>query len=105
MSTSQTHFSNLAGRIKETRLSSLVKLNDYVDVFDNFNSWRVAYILDIRGEELKVRFDGWSPKYDETHRVNSSKVALFRVHTEPYTGGKQVASRDFHIESDIDRMR
>jgi hypothetical protein len=53
-------------------LNQILKLNDYVDVFDNFNSWRNGYILDIaKNEEIKVRFDGWSYKYDEQHRINS----------------------------------
>lgn len=65
-------------------------------MFDNFNSWRNGYILDIiRNEEIKVRFDGWSYKYDEQHRIGSSKVALFKLHTDPYTGGTKGAIRDF----------
>ena len=47
-------------------MSSILSLNNYVDVFDNYNSWRNGYILDIsKSDDLKIRFDGWNSKYDE----------------------------------------
>lgn len=57
-----------------------------MDVFDNYNSWRNAKIISFKEDNISVSFDGWSTKYDEFHKVNSTKVAYFRSHTEPYTG-------------------
>lgn len=64
-------------------------------MFDNYNSWRNAKIINIKDSSLTVSFDGWSCKYDETHKGNSSRVAYFRSHTEPYTGASKSATREF----------
>jgi hypothetical protein len=56
-------FTELLQVIKSTPKSTHFMLNSYVDVFDNYNTWRKGYILEvIKNEEIKIRFDGWSSK-------------------------------------------
>jgi hypothetical protein len=54
-------------------------------------------IIAMRDQDITVSFDGWSNKYDETHKVNSNRVACFRSHTEPYTGAQKYAIREFNF--------
>jgi hypothetical protein len=59
-------FQEIVSFIKTKGINQILTLNLYVDVFDNFNSWRNGYILDLMKDDyVKIRFDGWSSKYDE----------------------------------------
>lgn len=40
-------------------------IDSYVDVYDSYSTWRVAKILEVTGEHIKVNFDGWAHKWDE----------------------------------------
>ena len=41
----------------------------------------MASIINLFSDEIRVRFDGWSAKHDETHKIRSVRVAIFRLHT------------------------
>ena len=46
---------------------STYNVDDFIDAKDNQGDWRVGYII-AKNDHLKtfkVRFDGWSSKYDE----------------------------------------
>jgi len=88
---------DLITRIKSAQPSQILQLGHYVDVFDNYNSWRNAKIINIKDDNITVSFDGWSSKYDEYHKANSNKVAYFRSHTESYTGAQKQAMREFNF--------
>ena len=43
-----------------------------IDAKDNVNSWRVAEVLNIENNKIKINFDGWGPKYDEVNiKINN----------------------------------
>lgn len=58
-------------------------LDVYVDAKDSVNNWCVAKIVDhdLPNNKISLHFDGWSPRYDETQRVTSSRIAPFRKYT------------------------
>ena len=66
-------------------------LNDFIDAKDNQGDWRVGYIVEknINTRFFKVRFDGWSQKYDELYRFASTKLVDFRSVVVGYTGQKK----------------
>jgi len=47
-------------------ISELYNPGDFIDAKDNQGDWRVGYIIEkhMPAQLLKVRFDGWSAKYD-----------------------------------------
>lgn len=53
-------FAELVGTIKNTSQAQILQLGHFVDVFDNYNSWRCARIIAIRDDLMTVTFDGWS---------------------------------------------
>lgn len=42
-------------------------------------------VLALTNDTITVSYDGWSSKYDETHKLGN-RVMHFRSHTELYTG-------------------
>lgn len=39
-------------------------------------------IIGLTNDTITVSYDGWSSKYDETHKFISNRVMCFRSHTE-----------------------
>lgn len=37
----------------------------FVDLKDKQGDWRVSLVLNITKTQIRVRYDGWSSKYDE----------------------------------------
>lgn len=62
-----------------------------MDAKDNQGDWRVGYIVEknLHTKLFKVRFDGWSAKYDEYYRFSSAKLIDFRGMVIGYTGQKK----------------
>ncbi len=46
-------------------LKNYYQIDSYVDVFDSYSTWRVAKILEVTGDHIRVNFDGWAHKWDE----------------------------------------
>lgn len=55
----------------------------FIDAKDSFSNWCVAYIIELipDSEMLKVRFDGWSNKWNEYYKYSSAKIAPFRKYS------------------------
>lgn len=45
-----------------------------MDARDMDGTWRVAQVVRIEGESLRVHFQGFTSRYDEDIRLGSSKV-------------------------------
>lgn len=43
-------------------------------------------VINLTSDTITVQYDGWTSKYDETHKLKSGRVVYFRSHTELYTG-------------------
>lgn len=50
------------------------KLGDWLDARDSDGTWCVAQVVRIETEFLRVNFQGYSSKFDEDIRLESSKV-------------------------------
>ena len=86
--------------------------DNYVDAYDSNFTWRVAKILQVKGEIATVNFDGWSNKWNEVEeliiyifnltlqelKIGGTNIAPFKRVTSPYTGGTKGAVREFSFE-------
>ena len=72
-------------------LWEIYEIGDFVDAKDNQGDWRVGYIVEKNfvNRFFKVRFDGWSQKYDEYFKFTSLKLLDFRACVIGYTGQKK----------------
>ena len=52
---------------KKFDFTEYLQKNSYIDTRDSVDTWRVAKILEVSTYDstIKVRFDGWSGKWDE----------------------------------------
>ena len=61
------------------------------------NTWCIGKVIEINKESkyVKVRYDGWSEKWDNTFHFSSNRIAPFRKNSELYTGQKGIAIREY----------
>ena len=71
----------------------------FIDSRDSMNTWCIGRIMAISKSEkwLRVRYDGWSEKWDVTFNLASNRIAPFRRKSELYTGQKGTAIRDWEF--------
>lgn len=65
--------------------SEWLRLNRFVDVKGNDNTWKVGKVTKIEEENATINFDGWST-YSSTYPISSKRLAPFRRFTVNYTG-------------------
>lgn len=53
----------------------------HIDAVDTANTWCLAQIEKVDGNQIYVHFDGWPYKWDDWFRCTSSKIDLFRLHS------------------------
>ena len=63
---------------KSYNFLSDLSINNYVDCKDTVNHWCVGEICDIDNEknQIKVHFEGWTPRYDEVMPLLNIGVTL-----------------------------
>lgn len=74
----------------------------FIDSRDTMNTWCIGKVLEINKENkyVKVRYDGWSDKWDNTFHFSSNRIAPFRKNSELYTGQKGTAIREYLYSRD-----
>lgn len=74
----------------------------FIDSRDTMNTWCIGKVLDINKETkyIKIRYDGWSDKWDNTFPFSSNRIAPFRKYSELYTGQKGTAIREYLYSRD-----
>ena len=83
------------------------ELGKFIDAKDTVNAWCMAKVIqqDSQKSAIKVRYDGWSEKWDQTFSTRSSQIAPFRRHSELYTGQKKNAIREWaYSEEELDSL-
>lgn len=50
------------------------QIGDWLDARDSYGNWCVAQVVRIEGETMRVHFQGWTSKFDEDLRLESSKA-------------------------------
>src|SRR5690242_16964625 len=73
---------------------------EYCDAQDDTKSWLVGEIVERTDDKIKVHFEGWSSKYDETWSIKNRKVEHFRRYSKGYTGQKGTAYRSLAFSMD-----
>jgi len=65
---------------KKLEMKNYFSKGTYVDAKDSMSNWCVGQIIDLSTESdfIKVRFDGWSSKWNEGYKSTSAKIAPFR---------------------------
>ncbi|CAD8174555.1 unnamed protein product [Paramecium pentaurelia] len=96
-------FAELIQHIKNT--SPQFTIGQYADAYDNYSSWRMCKVINLTSDLITVQYDGWSQKYDETHKLKVGRVVYFRSHTELYTGAQKSAVREFYIAKEVDHIQ
>jgi hypothetical protein len=83
-----TAVSDVGSELNQQSKKTLDLLDVYIDAKDSVNNWCVAKIIDhdLINNRISIHFDGWSARYDETVKINSSRIACFRKYTSGYTG-------------------
>lgn len=80
--------------------STSYQIGTYLDALDTENIWRVAQVIDLFENKLKIHYEGWGSKYDISIDKDSNKLARFREHTRGYTGQRYNAMRaEWHFDS------
>lgn len=74
----------------------------FIDSRDTMNTWCTSRVLAINFDSkwIRIRYDGWSEKWDNTFSFTSNRIAPFRKKSELYTGQKCTAIRtwEFSLE-------
>ena len=53
-------------KLKSLNLSQLYTKGSYLDVYDTADSvWRVAKVIDLNQNYVKITYDGWKSVYDD----------------------------------------
>ena len=52
-----------------------LKPNDIINAIDEDNLWYEAKVLEVDKKYIKVRFRGWSEKWNKTFEINSEKIS------------------------------
>ena len=56
-----------------------LRVGQYVDALDTQSKWLVARVIDVSpdGKQVKIHFDNWHAKYDETLPMDSTRITRF----------------------------
>ncbi|OMJ74578.1 hypothetical protein SteCoe_26477 [Stentor coeruleus] len=73
--------------------------DSFIDSRDTMNTWCTGRVLAINFDSkwIRIRYDGWSEKWDNTFSFTSNRIAPFRKKSELYTGQKGTAIRDWEF--------
>jgi hypothetical protein len=79
---------------------------EFVDAQDDTKNWLVGEIVERSDDKIKVHFEGWSSKYDETWSIRNKKVEHFRRYSKGYTGQKGTAYRSLSFnQEEFDQIK
>merc|ERR1719461_502224 len=72
-----------------------LEVGQKIDALDNVQMWYTATIVEKEGDEVRVRFDGFSERWDETLPIISSRLAPFKTKA---LGGKNTPRSNVQIK-------
>ena len=79
-------------------------VNSPLDALDTVQKWYTARVLEIRGDHIRIAYDGWTNKYDEILSLYSDRLAPSR--TRAYGGkdsnGVQASLQDRSMDDSQD---
>jgi hypothetical protein len=83
------------------KISDIYEVGYYCDALDETKNFCVGEIMENKGDQYKVHFEGWSNKHDIIVAVGrSKKIEYFRKFTKGYTGQKMTAYRVLNFQKE-----
>ena len=81
-------------KIKNLKFDNF-KPGQYCDCMDETKNWCIAEVKERSNDDIvKVRYEGWSNKFDETLSIKkTNKITHFRRFSKGYSGQKKMAFR------------
>ena len=80
--------------------------NSPIDALDTVQKWYTARVLELRGDHIRIAYDGWTNKYDETLSLYSDRLAPY--HSKALGGkesnGVQASVLDRAMDDSMDEM-
>jgi len=68
-------------KLKSLNLSQLYTKGSYLDVYDAGDSiWRVAKVIDLNQNYVKISYDGWKSVYDDVIFCVYNKTNYFSIY-------------------------
>lgn len=105
----QEEITSLIELAKSTKFNTmdLFEVGSYCDAVDETKKWCVAEIIERKGENVTVHFEGWSDKHNETISIKrNTKIAFFRRYSKLYTGQSKSAFRkNCLVEEDFSKIK
>ena len=88
---------NLASKISKIKFLNIdnYKPGQYCDSMDETKNWCLTEVKErLNDDTVKVRYEGWSLKFDEVLSIRkSNKITHFRRFSKGYSGQKKIAFR------------
>jgi hypothetical protein len=57
------------------------EVGQWVDVKDTIDQWLEAQIVQVRGTQVYIHYNGWGNRWDEWIEFNSPRIAPFKTYT------------------------
>ena len=76
-----------------------LKEGSSLDALDTVQKYYTAKVLELRGDYIRISYDGWTSKYDETLSLYSDRLAPHRTKA---LGGKESSGVALTLERSID---
>jgi len=93
-------------KLKNMKIDNF-KPGQYCDCLDETKNWCIAEVKErINDEKVKVRYEGWSMKFDEEVSIKkTTKINHFRRFSKGYSGQKKMAFRYYQYNyADIEEV-
>ena len=77
-----------------------------LDALDTVQKWYTARVLEVRGDHIRIAYDGWTNKYDETISLYSDRLAPHRTkaHGGKESNGVQASVLDRSMDDSMDAL-
>jgi RNA binding activity-knot of a chromodomain len=74
-----------------------LKIGQWIDVKDTIDQWLEAEVINVRGDEVYVHYNGWGYRWDEWLSMNSDRIAAFRTHTVQSPYSMYMSPNPYHV--------
>jgi hypothetical protein len=83
------------------KILNIYEVGNFCDALDETKNYCVGEIIENKGDQYKIHFEGWSSKHDIIVSMGrSKKIEHFRKFTKGYTGQKMTAYRILNFQKE-----
>lgn len=58
-----------------------LEIGQWMDVKDTIDQWLEAQVMNVRGTQAFIHYNGWGTRWDEWIDMNSSRISVYRTYT------------------------